>query len=408
MKIKSNSNSSFNFFKVFYLFQCTLVFLISVSLYGPSYAQNAPKISLTPQIKPKSPQVSFSSHAFDLPTPLSLLDSEKIYISLTTSPGRLKFLPEILSPILEFVKNQKIEVRINIPKLFRNQTPYNEEFIEHLSCQFSQIPDASIVINRVDFDQGPLTKIAPTIEYLKGKNELNSLVLSLDDDHIYHPQYLKKLIEVKRYFGHGKIISGGGGTLNHWTDLFENQGDSPVNFPYFPNALYDPSRQIRGKIPIMNNILYEVDIVEGFATIIYSPSDIDIDLVKDLTNPNITNLQCYLSDDFVISFVLKLQNNQLLKLQNPIEKPIRHIESSNVGALFRGDGLNPEQVKSLQFDGGKFHASLDGVKYRQCLNSLLPITTEVDASTGKRKFLSVKLIKEKIEQLKNTNREVNK
>lgn len=98
----------------------------------------------------------------------------KFVISFTTSPSRIKKI----NTMIESIINQTLKpdlIILNIPEVFPRT---NERYV---------IPDFvenNVIINRIEKDLGPATKVIPTISYLKKNNydEKNTYIIYLDDD----------------------------------------------------------------------------------------------------------------------------------------------------------------------------------------------------------------------------------
>ena len=102
----------------------------------------------------------------------------KFVISFTTSPSRIIKI----KPMIESIINQTLKpdlIILNIPEVFPRT---NERYI---------IPDFvenNVIINSIEKDLGPATKVIPTISYLRKNNydERNTYIIYLDDDIRYN------------------------------------------------------------------------------------------------------------------------------------------------------------------------------------------------------------------------------
>jgi hypothetical protein len=112
-----------------------------------------------------------------------------IYISLTTVPLRMAEWNSAKIN-LESLLNQKIthdyKVVLNIPYYYRvkNNEPY---VISDNLLKLAQ-DNPRLVINRVDIDNGPLTKILGVLNYSTNPEDI---LIVCDDDHCYHEDMLE-------------------------------------------------------------------------------------------------------------------------------------------------------------------------------------------------------------------------
>lgn len=243
-------------------------------------------------------------------------EKNPIYISLTTSPIRLRKIITMLSIILQFPYIK--EVHINLPKLYRNKDSYNIEDIN-----FIKNFDKKIKIYRVSKDEGPLTKILPTIQRLKRK-KINNVILSVDDD-IGYPHSL--LYEMAHYcYVYPKYIFTGSGFEVYKEFSYYKLGEET----YWPKEII--GKKIKG--------CEQIEVVEGFGMIAYRPNLFDIKLVKTF---NKISKDCKLSDDLTISFMFALNNVPKYVIKNKLFKnkmlfPFHYGELAD--ALHKGSGLD--------------------------------------------------------------------
>ena len=110
-------------------------------------------------------------------------DTMKYIVSFTTSPTRIHKCRPMLNSILGQTRKPDL-ILLNIPKVFeRTGETYDiPKFVEK-----------SVVVNVVDKDYGPGTKLIPTVRYLieNGYDPNKTRIIYLDDD-IY---YMVKMIE---------------------------------------------------------------------------------------------------------------------------------------------------------------------------------------------------------------------
>ena len=106
----------------------------------------------------------------------------KFIVSFTTSPERI----DKIKPMIDSISNQTVKPDLfilNIPEVFPRT---GEKYI---------IPDFvknNVIVNVVEKDCGPATKIIPTIDYLKKNNYdiSDTYIIYLDDDICYLPNMI--------------------------------------------------------------------------------------------------------------------------------------------------------------------------------------------------------------------------
>lgn len=192
----------------------------------------------------------------------------KYIVSFTTSPTRIHKCRPMLNSILEQTRKPDL-ILLNIPKVFeRTGETYDiPKFVEK-----------SVVINVVDKDYGPGTKLIPTIRYLiqNGYDPKNTRIIYLDDD-IY---YMVKMIET-----YEKVIAKNDD--NVWT---------ATGFDFL-------NMQLNGKRQHKD----QATIAEGYGSVCVKLSIFDADTDTDEDNffkyidRYITDSDCRLSDDIILS-----------------------------------------------------------------------------------------------------------
>jgi hypothetical protein len=120
-----------------------------------------------------------------------------IYISLTTVPVRMSFWEELKKNLNTLLNQNTIsdyKVILNIPYRYRNNN--DEEYI--ISDELTQFANENpkLILNRVEEDLGPITKIVGSFSIC---NDPNDVLIVCDDDHLYHEDmveyHLKKMNE---------------------------------------------------------------------------------------------------------------------------------------------------------------------------------------------------------------------
>ena len=114
----------------------------------------------------------------------------KYIVSFTTSPLRIYKCYPMIKSILNQSRKPDL-ILLNLPYIFeRTNQPYN--IPHYISNDLSD----DIIINRVNRDYGPGTKIIPTISYLKynGYDANDTYIIYLDDD-IRYPKNMIQIFE---------------------------------------------------------------------------------------------------------------------------------------------------------------------------------------------------------------------
>jgi hypothetical protein len=127
---------------------------------------------------------------------MSTYEEDPIIVSMTTIPNRI----EHIEPVLNSILNQSVapsKIYMNIPHVFTRE---NQEYI---------IPDFitnndKIIINRCE-DLGPITKILPIVDVVQ---DPDILIVSVDDDILYHSTMIEDLLKVYRSKGGTCVVSG--------------------------------------------------------------------------------------------------------------------------------------------------------------------------------------------------------
>lgn len=266
----------------------------------------------------------------------SFYKKNPIIFSLTSSPTRLRKIGAMLTLILKF--KYCGEIHINLPELYRNKEEYNEKDIQFISKLSPKIK-----IFRVKQDIGPLTKILPTIERFMYCDP-ERLIISVDDDIGYSIALLTELIYYS--YRYPRCIFTGSG---FGTELEEMDFKIPKK--------YFPSKYSTKRIPGAD----ETDIVEGWGGIAYRPIFFNIDLLLKL---NSATLDCKLSDDLTISFMLMTMKIRRYRFYN------KYHENEDIYSFDYGFGLD-----ALHKGGGLANEEHNAnyKKYMRCAPSLMKI-----------------------------------
>ena len=111
-----------------------------------------------------------------------MLNRKKIIVSLTTTSNRVPYLEDTLSSIqAQSIKPSSIE--LNIP------TSYKRPDLQPVDV--SSIPEGFTIFDCDDF--GPATKLLPTLKRYKNNDVL---IIYCDDDRIYAPNWIERLVTI--------------------------------------------------------------------------------------------------------------------------------------------------------------------------------------------------------------------
>lgn len=256
------------------------------------------------------------------------LQKHKVYLTMTTSPTRLRKITTVLGMVLQ---NPYIyRVYITLPEKYRNEEPYKKSDINYV-----KEVDPRIRIKRVKRDMGPVTKMLPTVMSMKDRN---ALVISLDDDIGYPNSLINELIY---YSVHRPDIIHTGASFS-----FGDYPGSKIDRHLWP-VYYKP----RGSYG---------DVVEGWGGIAYKKKFIDAKAIRRL---NGSGTICKLSDDLTISYSLankKIKNKEIDSkyYDRDMLFPLAYGEMAD--ALHQGSGTDIKDQEDANM-----------IKYKKCLELLV-------------------------------------
>jgi len=110
----------------------------------------------------------------------------KVIVSFTTLPSRFQFI----EPMVECIVNQSyqdFEFHLNIPKY--SDLEHRDYVVPSWTSKYPKLQ-----IHTADRDWGSHTKLIPT---LKRENDPNTIIITVDDDLLYHQDTLKFHIEIR-------------------------------------------------------------------------------------------------------------------------------------------------------------------------------------------------------------------
>lgn len=271
----------------------------------------------------------------------------KVYLSLTTSPKRIE---NIVSMLKDIDLTHFDKVVVNLPLRFgRDGSLYA------VPKSLQNFP--KVLINRFPKDYGPLSKIFPTLQLLK---EPNDIIISIDDDIKHDNRVFPLLIEQCK--SKDVVVTGIGKNLSYWAS--KKYGSMPRVFPF--------DHKPKGNY---------VDLLEGFSGVAYKRKFFpDLKLLQSLSK---VAKDCYLSDDLVLSYYLKLFGRRILSLNkmgkygyNFSNTPLK-LQGYNWGlqnnALHKGGGLNSQTN----------NVNVNKIKYPKCYALLRKYRTKYEVKLNK-------------------------
>lgn len=266
------------------------------------------------------------------------LSKHKVYISLTTSPTRLKYVPAVLN-LLDL--SDVHEIHLNLPQAYRNKTEsqyspthwYRDMLIFFYNpgdVEYVKMVDSRIKVFWENRDIGPLTKIIPTLRRIK---DPGAIIISIDDD-IGYPFNLVSSLIYYSVTQPDKIFTGAG-----------------FKFGDYPGSDFD-----RKLWPTKKTSSKYVDIVEGWGGIAYKKKLMTTKVLFEILSLNNVSTTCKLSDDFTISYVLAANGIKCVEVPGIRE----YLEPFNYGegedALHKGSGVGGTGAEDENMN--KYHVCL--------------------------------------------------
>lgn len=246
------------------------------------------------------------------------LAKHPVYISLTSSPSRIKHLPEVLESIDQ---EHVTGIILNIPDTYaRTGEQYS---IPHAVSQYPKLH-----IHRMSEDYGPISKVLPTVEWVM-KRDPEAVVIAIDDDVAYPAglvnEHLYALIE-------------------------KQQAVSAANMRKLPERWAIDKASLAGW---PDN---DYHVVQGFASIAYRAKEFPVSkMLQWLAKEKQTGEKnCFLSDDLVISYGLAYAGVAAHKITTPYLATMlvkMFSFSQDKGAISQtgkqNDGHNPNDARLI-------------------------------------------------------------
>lgn len=272
----------------------------------------------------------------------------KIFLTLTTSPSRLKLLHYTLRSMdLDLVDI----IFVTLPKLFKD----SERYTIPIELQ-TEFPKLTFLSEERDF--GPICKIVSAVQFVQETFDpevaSSAIFISIDDDNMYSDRLVDTLA-YHSFVNEGSVITAASFEL----------------FPFVSFGVLEPS-----KVTINGSHLKLVASLEGFAGVAYRGWQVDWKLMKFLADKRTrtAHLPCYFSDDIVIYEVLLLRNVPVLRL--PTEDSVNFYSRNE-----RRDLPHYADANSLQLtdENGKRDSVYMHIKrYQLCHAQLLSYFVDFD------------------------------
>jgi hypothetical protein len=250
------------------------------------------------------------------------LRNHNVYISLTSSPKRVKHLHKIFAILdLEHVK----EIRLTVPKRYGRD---NSTYV--IPDEVRNFPKVKIV--EIAEDLGPITKLIPTIQSLKSEPE--SIVITIDDDFAL------------AYGSIGQLIK-----YSVLTDAVV--GVRGLNLDYFGLQRSDKWLPFSGVADCGKSELTKCDMVEGITGIAYKVKHVDSDSMLEKSK---LSKECRFSDDLVVMHTLAESQVPVYMIKNEFARYGKSLTyADDEHASWRGGGiLNTPRPLNEDFNREKY------------------------------------------------------
>ena len=238
------------------------------------------------------------------------VSNSRVVISMTSIPERLDYIKPVLNSL--FKQTMKVdEIALNIPYTSRKGVKYE---IPGWMQQMDKREDIPLKIHRVDEDEGPGTKILPTLR----REKYDTLVIAVDDDNIYPSKMVENLVYEFDRYGRKRAITNYGMVMKKPTT-----GPLP-QFPFKYNRILSTMSPSR-----------EVDFVQGCTGFIVTPAMFPDQALNIKNGPK----EALTVDDIWISGWLKMKKVKIMQPAFNLRMvPLPHVESlKNTPSLIRGE-----------------------------------------------------------------------
>lgn len=203
-----------------------------------------------------------------------------VIISVTTSPKRLQnCLDNLVTMLKDNVVPSFAEIHLNLPRTFKRTGEIYPQI---------QSPTGRIKIFRDMEDEGPATKLLPTLDRMHG---VNALIITWDDDTTYTKGTIEIHIELANLYNLQCVTA------------FSCIGDHNTGHSFSHPELISILAERGAKIPLkVSYVPHELSqCAEGYMSVGYPSNIVDPEIIRK--NLNISD-KCKNSDDIMISLSL--------------------------------------------------------------------------------------------------------
>eukprot|EP01083_Nonionella_stella_P076334 207958_1 len=210
-----------------------------------------------------------------------------IYVSLTTTPGRLLSLEPVLFHLCCNQTYKPTKVIIGLPLIFgRTNTSYEIPWFLSNSSIINDRFEGRVEVVRLPTDYGPISKLYTALYHYKQHMKTNDLIFYVDDDRLYKPCTIlnayKSWTQCSTKYDKCAVGTHGG-----WIG-------KPVISDLF-GTIYDGNTL---------DVAYEgTSVLMGFGGVILKYGDLSIEDNMEWMETNVTRA-CFVSDDIAISAML--------------------------------------------------------------------------------------------------------
>lgn len=258
------------------------------------------------------------------------LAAHKSYISLTSSPTRIKYLKKIFDVLdLTYIE----EILLVLPERYSRD---NSEYV--IPEELKNYPKLRIL--RPAKDLGPISKLLFAAEEI-GAKDPDSIIITIDDDTVYPKGAIGQLL--KYAIKLDNVVGASAQNLGFWD----------ISYARWPET---GAKTLNcGKTGESN-----CDVIEGFGGVAYKPKFLDTEMLRKLSSFTYSK-DCFASDDLVISYVLATKGVARTKISNEfIAIPFQLSYGFGPDALHRGGGVLSDAALS----------NININKYQRCMLKL--------------------------------------
>jgi hypothetical protein len=206
--------------------------------------------------------------------PVPLTDARpRIVVSLSTLPSRIDNIDAVIRSINDNTMRPDA-IYVNVPTYSkREQRDY------HIPPKLHAIDN--VIVNRIDTDYGPVTKLYPTLE-----NEIDpeTIIICIDDDHQYDSDLINNLVERSNTYPDSAIC------LSGWNYVNLGAFALPLRFH-------------------VNNVVQKVKVLQCYNGVLYRRKFFD-----DSFDGYIRLKECFTVDDILISKYLNDNDVDILSI----------------------------------------------------------------------------------------------